>query len=491
MAQTVFEKSQQGQHAYSIPKDHPDFQKFLPEKALGRQGELGLPEISEIDLTRHFCELASRNVGIDNIFYPLGSCTMKLNPRVNEWCASLPGFSRTHPLAPEEDVQGNLHVIFDLIYILCRISGMHAGSLLPCAGAQGEYAGIKIIAAYHKKRGDEKRTEILIPDNAHGTNPATAAMAGFTTISIRSNKSGDMDIGHLKEMISERTAGLMLTNPNTLGLFSPKISEITDIVHKHGGLLYYDGANLNAILNIVRPGDMGFDVMHINLHKTFSTPHGGGGPGSGPVLCKHELKEFLPVPRIEKGNEGYKIIWNASESIGKICSFHGNFGIYLRAYLYAKLHGDYGLRRIAENAVLSANYLKKCLAKYFTVPYPQPCMHEFVLQADNYINEEVRALDIAKRMLDYGVHAPTIYFPLIVKECMLIEPTEGESKMTLDRFVTIMAKIVDEIKNNSSLVKQAPHTTCVGRLDETLAAKQPILKHKVMNLQGHQLKEKC
>lgn len=477
MSKTVFEISQSGQHAYSLPKDTPEFIKFQPAQELLRRDELGLPEISEIDLTRHFCELASRNIGIDNQFYPLGSCTMKLNPRVNEWCATLPGFTRTHPLAPEETVQGNLQIIFELIQLLCRVCGMSAGSLLPCAGAQGEYTGIKMIAEYHRSRGDTLRKEILIPDNAHGTNPATAAMAGFTTVSVRTDSTGDLDIEHLKEMVSEKTAGLMLTNPSTLGLFSLKIVEIASIVHEYGGLLYYDGANLNAILNVVRPGDMGFDVMHINLHKTFSTPHGGGGPGSGPVLCNDKLKKFLPVPRVEKQNGIFQIIGNDKESIGRICSFHGNFGIYLRAYLYAMLHGHYGLRRIAENAVLNANYLKLKLGNYFTVPYPQYCMHEFVLQADNYLDQGVRALDIAKRMLDYGVHPPTVYFPLIVKECLLIEPTESESKASLDKFVEIVSKIIKEVQQDPEMIKKAPYDKPVSRLNEILAAKRPILKH--------------
>lgn len=485
MSKTAFEKSQPGQHAYSLPKEDPVFSSFHPKPELMRKDDLGLPEMSEIDLTRHFCELASRNIGIDNTFYPLGSCTMKLNPRINEWCAALPSFTRTHPLAPEDTVQGNLQIIAELIEILCRVSGMSAGSLLPCAGAQGEYTGIKMIATYHQNRGDIKRTELLIPDNAHGTNPATATMAGFTTVSIRSDSTGNLDIDHLKEMVSERTAGLMLTNPNTLGLFSPNILEIASVVHQHGGLLYYDGANLNAILNVVRPGEMGFDVMHINLHKTFSTPHGGGGPGCGPVLCNDTLKHLLPIPRIEKQNDAYHIVAEDPASIGHICSFHGNFGIYLRAYLYAKLHGQYGLRRIAESAVLNANYLKQKLSPYFTVPFPQYCMHEFVLQADNYLDQNVRALDIAKRLLDYGVHAPTIYFPLIIKECLLIEPTESESKATLDNFAEIMATIVDEILENAEMVKQAPYTTPVLRLDEVLAAKKPILKHTIAPIEAN------
>lgn len=478
MAKTIFEKSQKKQHAYSLPKQSGEFDDFHPPASYLRQTEIPLPEVSEIDLTRHFSDLAKRNMGIDTNFYPLGSCTMKLNPRVNEWCANLPGFTRTHPLAPDESIQGNLQVIDELIEILCRVCGMTAGSLVPNAGAQGELTGVQMIAAYHREHKDEQRTELLIPDNAHGTNPATATMGGFKTIPIRTNAHGDLDIDHLRELVSPRTAGLMLTNPNTLGLFSNVILEIADIVHRAGGFLYYDGANLNSILNIVRPGEMGFDVMHINLHKTFSTPHGGGGPGSGPVLCNNKLKPFLPVPRVEKRHSHFEVCWQDSRSIGQVASFHGNFGIYLRAYLYAKLHGDYGMRRIAENAVLNANYLKIKLQPYFTIPFSQICMHEFVVQVDRYLDKGIRALDVAKRLLDYGVHAPTVYFPLIIKECMLIEPTESESKGTLDHFVEIIQKIVQEIQETPELVKQAPHQQSVSRLDEVRAAKHPILKHE-------------
>lgn len=473
---TIFEKSQKGQRSYSLPKEDPEFLSIHPPEALLRKKPLSLPEISEIDLTRHFSQLAQRNMGIDTNFYPLGSCTMKLNPRVNEWCAGLPGFQRTHPLAPAESVQGNLFVIRELLQLLMQVSGMSAGSLVPCAGAHGEYVGVKMIAAYHQQRGDLKRDEILIPDNAHGTNPATASMAGFKTISIRTDSVGDLDLEDLQAHLSDRTAGLMMTNPNTLGLFSPKILEIAKQVHASGGLLYYDGANLNAILNIARPGDMGFDVMHINLHKTFSTPHGGGGPGAGPVLCNDKLKEFLPVPRVETGDEGDFIVWQDPMSIGQIASFHGNFGIYLRAYLYSKLHGHSGLRRIAEIAVLNANYLKARLAPLLTVPYPQHCMHEFVVQADKYLDRDIRALDIAKRLLDYGFHAPTVYFPLIVKECLLIEPTESESKNTLDDFVSAIEAINQEIERDPALVAASPYTKAVRRLDEVRAAKSPILK---------------
>lgn len=481
MSKTAFEKTQKGQHAYSMPRESSEWQHYMPPQQLLRKTSIGLPEISEIDLTRHFSKLAQRNMGIDTNFYPLGSCTMKLNPRVNEWSANLPGFARTHPLAPDESVQGNLQIIWELIENLCKLSGMIAGTLLPNAGAQGEYVGIRLISAYHQKRGDFNRDEILIPDNAHGTNPATAAIAGFKTVPIKTNETGDMDLADLQKLVSERTAGLMLTNPNTLGLFSPVILEISKIIHKSGGLLYYDGANLNPILNIARPGDMGFDVMHVNLHKTFSTPHGGGGPGSGPVLCNDRLKEFLPLPRIENIKGKFHVVWKDKGSIGNVASFHGNFGIYLRAYLYFKLHGYFGLRRIGEQSVLNANYLKHCLSKLFTVPFKQPCMHEFVIQADNYLDRGVKAYDIAKRLLDYGIHAPTVYFPLIIKECMLIEPTESESKATLDNFIAVMEKIVKEIKESPELVLKAPHTQPVSRLDEVRAAKQPILKHTLVS----------
>lgn len=477
---SVFEKSQKGQRAYSLPSEPAEFSQYQPPAQFLRTSPVPLPEISEIDLTRHFSQLAHRNMGIDTNFYPLGSCTMKLNPRVNELCANMPSFVRSHPLAPVQTVQGHLQLIYDLIQKLCNLCGMAAGSLLTNAGAQGEFVGIRLISAYHEHRGDTARTEILIPDSAHGTNPATSTLAGFQTVSIKTDDQGDIDLDSLKKAVSSRTAGLMLTNPNTLGLFSSKIKEITDIVHKSGGLLFYDGANLNAILNIARPGDMGFDVMHLNLHKTFSTPHGGGGPGSGPVLCNEKLKPFLPVPRVEKTDSGeYNVIWKDSQSIGYISSYHGNFSIYLRAYLYACLLGNSGLRKVGEQSVLNANYLKKCLESLFTVPFSQPCMHEFVIQADNYLDKGIRALDIAKRLLDYDIHAPTIYFPLIIKECMLVEPTECESLDTLNRFVEVVQKIIEEIKTNPEIVRTAPHSMPVTRLDEVRAAKKPILKHSL------------
>jgi len=470
---TLFEQSQKGQKSYSLPKIDPAFLSFEPKKELLRKEPPPLPEVCYTDLTRHFARLARRNVGIDNIFYPLGSCTMKLNPRINEQCARLPSFVRTHPFAPSVSVQGNLEVIEELIRYLCEICGMEAGTLNPNAGAQGEFVGVKMMAAYHKSRGDGQRIELLIPDNAHGTNPASAGMAGFKIVPIRTNSEGDIDLEELKKKVGDQTAGLMLTNPNTLGLFSTVIAEAAQIVHSAGGLLYYDGANLNPILNVVRPGEMGFDVMHVNLHKTFSTPHGGGGPGSGPVLCNKKLSAFLPTPIVSGGN----VYWQSEHSIGQISSFFGNFSVYLRAYLYIRIHGHYGLRRIAEHAVLNANYLKVRLSKYLKVPFERACMHEFVVQADSM--EGVRAVDIAKRLLDYGFHSPTTYFPLIVKECLLIEPTETESKLTLDGFVEAIISILEEAKQDVKILKNAPHTMCVGRLDEVKAVKDLVLSIKI------------
>jgi glycine dehydrogenase subunit 2 len=471
---TIFEKSQNGQKAWSLPKGSKEFEMFQPKRQ--RKEKIALPEVSELDLTRHFSELARNNRGIDTHFYPLGSCTMKLNPRVNEWCASLPQFTRCHPLAPPQMVQGCLQVTFETIAHLVQLSGMDGGTLASNAGAQGELIGIQMIADYHRKRQDFARKEMIVPDSAHGTNPATATMCGFKSISIRTNSNGDMDLEELKRALSSKTAGLMLTNPNTLGLFSPVITQIAEVVHQSGALLYYDGANLNPMLNVCRPGQMGFDVMHINLHKTFSTPHGGGGPGSGPVVCSKKLFPFLPVPQVIKNGETFDVVWDKEDSIGQAVTFFGNFSIYLRAWLYMKLHGNFGLRKVAEQATLNANYLKSQLQTLFKSPFSQSCMHEFVLQADRFLDRGVRALDIAKRLLDYGVYSPTIYFPLIIKECMLIEPTETESKATLDRFIEIFQTIVQEASENPELLKSAPHTTPVGRLDEVRAAKHPKLR---------------
>ena len=489
----IFEKSQKGQKAYSLPREDSIFSSFQPPLDCIREDLVLFPEMSELDLLLHFSQLAQKNMCIDTHFYPLGSCTMKLNPKINEWAAQLSAFQDSHPLAPDDFVQGNLQIMEELLEKLCKIAGMDAGSLAPNAGAQGEFVGMKMIARYHQAHefdGGVKREEVLIPDNAHGTNPATATMLGFKIIVVETAPDGDIDMGDLKSKVSDKTAALMLTNPNTLGLFSSKILEITSIIHSYGALLYYDGANLNAILNIVRPGDMGFDVMHINLHKTFSTPHGGGGPGSGPVLCKKILEPYLPFPRVFKGESGYQTLWKEKrkeKEEGKeggkslenktflIASFLGNFSICLRAYLYIYLLGNYGLRRTSEVAVLNANYLKTRLATYLNVPYPQHCMHEFIIQLDEFLDKGVKAWDVAKRLLDYGVHAPTTYFPLMIKECFLVEPTETESKKTLDDFVEILKKILKEIKNEPSLLTKTPFNMSTYHLDELYAAKNPVL----------------
>jgi glycine dehydrogenase subunit 2 len=470
---TIFEKSQEKQRAYSLPKDNAAWQNYFPPTSLLRKTPLNLPEVSELDLTRHFVGLSHRNVGIDNLFYPLGSCTMKFNPRINEWCASLPIFAKIHPLAPDELVQGTLRIIFELLSFLCPLTGMQAGSLAPNAGAQGELVGIQMIAAYHRQQGNVHKNEYLIPDSAHGTNPASVRMAGFKVKTIASDKSGDIDLEDLKKNLSASTAGLLLTNPNTLGLFSAKVLQITNLVHQAGGLLYYDGANLNPIMTIAKPGEMGFDVMHLNLHKTFSTPHGGGGPGSGPVLSNEKLAPFLPTPYVVENNGKFQRIWESPSSIGRIATFQGNFGIYLRALCYLKCNGWFGLRKAAENAVLNANYVKARLRDVLHIPFENHCMHEFVAQADRLNAREVRALDIAKRLLDYGFYAPTIYFPLILKEVMLIEPTETESKKTLDAFIDALKKIVEEANSDPKKLLEAPHTLPVKRLDEAMAARKP------------------
>lgn len=451
MELSIFKKSQKGQKAYSLQKSDPSFDSFRPPEHLTRKNAPDLPEVSELDLMRHFSKLSQRNFGIDVNFYPLGSCTMKYNPRINEKAASLHPFAASHPLAPKELVEGNRLLMEDLLQKLCALCGMDGGTLAPNAGAQGEFAGLHMILGYLRSKGEE-RDEVLIPDSAHGTNPATSAMAGMKTVTLKTGPDGDIDLEELKSKLSSRTAALMLTNPSTLGLFSEKIVEIQKLVHGKGALLYYDGANLNALMGVVMPGAMGFDVMHLNLHKTFSTPHGGGGPGAGPVLCKKHLIPFIP----------------------KTATFHGNFTILVRAYLYFILHGFYGLRRVSEMAILNANYLKHHIGKLLKVPYDKPCMHEFVVQADRFA-PQVTALDLAKRLIDFGIHPPTIYFPQIVKECMLIEPTESESKATLDRFIDVMRVICEEAERDPGALKEAPFTTEVSRLDEAAAARNPRL----------------
>ena len=472
----IFEMSRPGRVAYSLPEsDVPDVDD-LPAELL-REEPAELPEVSELDLMRHYTELSRRNHGVDNGFYPLGSCTMKYNPKVHEDVARYPGFAQIHPYQPEETIQGALQLLYELQNDLAEITGMDAVTLQSAAGAQGEWTGLMMIRAYHESRGETGRNKVIVPDSAHGTNPASAAVAGFQTITIPSNEKGLVDVEELKKVLGEDTAALMLTNPNTLGLFEEQIQEIADVVHEAGGLLYYDGANANAILGIARPGDMGFDVVHLNSHKTFTTPHGGGGPGAGPVGVRKELIPFLPTPVVAKDDEGnYYLDENFPHSIGRIKGFYGNFGILVRAYAYIRTMGPDGLRRVSEDAVLNANYLMRRLEPYFDLPYSQHCKHEFVLSGKRQKKSGVRTLDMAKRLLDFGMHPPTIYFPLIVDECLMIEPTETESKETLDAFVDAMIQIAKEAEENPEIVQEAPHHTVLKRLDEVQAARKPVVR---------------
>jgi glycine dehydrogenase subunit 2 len=442
---------------------------------------LPLPELSEVDVVRHFTRLSKLNYCIDEGIYPLGSCTMKYNPKINEEVARLPGFAGLHPLQPIETVQGALMLMYDLQQWLKEIGGFAGVTLQPAAGAQGELTGVLIIRAYHESRRDSKRTKILIPDSAHGTNPATSAMSGLEVVQLPSDARGNVDLEALKGHCDETLAGLMLTNPNTLGLFDENVLEVTRLVHEAGGLVYGDGANMNALLGIVRPGDLGIDVLHYNLHKTFSTPHGGGGPGSGPVGVAQRLVDFLPGPLVdvlEEGDEETPPLYGyvtPAKSIGRVKSFQGQFGMMVRAYTYIRMHGPEGLRAISEHAVLNANYLLALLKDIYHLPYDRVCMHEFVLEGMWDEVPEVHALDIAKRMMDYGLHPPTNYFPLIVHEALMIEPTETESKQTLDKFAEILVKIAEEAHTQPELLKNAPHITPVGRLDEVKAAKELVL----------------
>lgn len=474
----IFEISRQGRVGSSLPEcdvEKLDLNQKLP-KHLIRETPAELPEVSELQLVRHYTALSNKNHGIDNGFYPLGSCTMKYNPKINEDVARLEGFSRIHPYQPTETVQGALEVLYELQEELAVITGMDAVTLQPSAGAQGEWTGLMMVKAYHKQKG-EVRTKVLVPDSAHGTNPASASVAGYETITIPSNEHGLVDLEELKKHLDDNTAALMLTNPNTLGLFEKEIVEIAHVVHEAGGLLYYDGANANAILGKTTPGTMGFDIVHLNLHKTFTTPHGGGGPGAGPVGVKEKLIPFLPVPRVVKEEDQYTLDYNQPQSIGRVKGYYGNFGILLRAYTYIRTMGPEGLRQVSEGAVLHANYLRKKLEPYFEAPYSQICKHEFVLSGSRQKKLGVRTLDIAKRLLDFGYHPPTIYFPLNVEECLMIEPTETESKETMDAFAEVMIQIAKEVEENPGIVLEAPHTTVIGRLDEVQAARQPILRY--------------
>lgn len=474
----IFEVSKEGRKAYSLPAcDVPELkiEDAIPENLI-RQQELNLPEVSEVDVIRHFTLLSNKNFGVDTGFYPLGSCTMKYNPKINEDMAANPHFTGVHPYQPEGTVQGCLELMYELGEMLAEISGMDQVSLQPAAGAHGELSGLMIMKSYHESRGDFGRNKIIVPDSAHGTNPASASVAGFEIVEIQSDINGAVDMESLKAVLGNDIAGLMLTNPSTLGMFETNISEIAKLVHEAGGLLYYDGANMNAIMGVTRPGDMGFDIVHLNLHKTFTTPHGGGGPGSGPIGVKKELISYLPVPAIEKVQGKFTLNYDKPQSIGRIKSFYGNFGILVRAYTYIKTMGAEGLKKVSEMAVLNANYLKEKLKEHYYLPIDKICKHEFVLGGLDKEKQVVTTLDLAKRLLDYGYHPPTIYFPLIVDSAIMVEPTETESLETLDAFIEAMIKISKEAKENPELLKSAPHNTPVRRVDEVRAARTPILK---------------
>ncbi len=472
----IFEKGAAGRRGVQVcESDVPNSINLKP--SLLRDQPAQLPEVSELEAVRHFTRLSRRNFGVDTHFYPLGSCTMKYNPKVTERIAGYPGFCHAHPLLPQLRMggiltQGALQVLYEMDQMLCEITGMAGFTTHPLAGAHGELGGMMITAAYHRQKGNTKKKVVLIPDSAHGTNPASAAIAGYAVKTIPSDKNGLMDIEALKAALNDEVAGLMLTCPNTLGLFNPRISEICELIHSVDGLCYYDGANLNAIVGIVRPGDIGFDIVHLNLHKTFATPHGGGGPGAGPLGVVDKLVDFLPVSIVVRREDGtYALEYDRPDSIGYLAPFYGNFGIILRAYVYILMQGREGLERISQNAVLNANYIKQRLKDHYDIPYPQPCKHECVISASCQTENGVHAMDIAKALIDRDFHPPTMYFPAIVKEAMMIEPTETESMETLDAFIDAMIEIAEIAKNEPEQVKAAPVTTPVGRLDEVAAAR--------------------
>jgi glycine dehydrogenase subunit 2 len=476
----IFEISKPGRKGYTLPKiDVPpkNIDEILPKK-FQRSKPVELPEVSENEVVRHYVGLSTKNFHIDKGFYPLGSCTMKYNPKVNELTASLPGFAGSHPNQPQECSQGSLKVMYMLTNALKELTGMAGVTLQPSAGAQGELTAMLLFKKYHEVKSNSSKTKILVPDSAHGTNPASAAIAGFQIVSINSNSNGTVDIDDLKAKTDDKVAGMMLTNPNTLGIFESNIVIIAKIIHDAGGLLYMDGANFNALMGVARPGDMGFDAVHINLHKTFSTPHGGGGPGAGPVAVNEKLLPYLPLPTIELKDGKYSLNYNLPDSIGRIHSFYGNFGVLVRALTYILSNGSDGLADVSKNAIINANYLLSLLKGEFDLGFKDQPLHEFVLSGDRQKNYGVTVLNIAKRLLDYGFHAPTIYFPHIVHEAIMIEPTETETKEMLDSFAETLIKISNEAKENPQLVIDAPHTTPIKRLDDALASRQVNVNYK-------------
>ncbi|MBI5194572.1 MAG: aminomethyl-transferring glycine dehydrogenase subunit GcvPB [Nitrospirae bacterium] len=473
----IFETGAPGRRSYSLPAlDVPDneLSSLIPADLIKKE-DVNLPEVSEVELIRHFTRLSQMNFGLDLGFYPLGSCTMKYNPKLNEETAKMPGFLHSHPLQPEHLSQGSLKLMYELEVCLKEISGMNRVSLQPAAGAHGEMSGMLVIRSYHESNGSPRK-RVIIPDSAHGTNPASAALAGYDVTVIKSTREGLVDINELKKVLDSDCAAVMITNPNTLGLFEKDIVEISRLIHEAGALLYMDGANLNALLGITRPGDMGFDVVHINLHKTFSTPHGGGGPGAGPIGVVEKLAPFIPVPTVEKDGDRYYFDYNRPQSIGSIHGFYSNFGVLVKAYTYIKKMGAACIHDISRNAIINANYIKKRLEGYYTLPIAGQSMHECVFSSKLQKEKGVHAWDISKRIQDFGFHPPTVNFPLVVEEAIMIEPTETESKETLDKFCDVMITIAKEVETTPDIVKNAPHTMIVKRLDEAQAVKKPVLR---------------
>ena len=475
----IFELSREGRRGYSLPENsHSEYTlDALPEWARRTDTPM-LPEVSEFDVVRHFTNLSNKNFGLDTGFYPLGSCTMKYNPKINEEMASLPGFTGLHPLQPAASVQGALQLYYNLGVSLAHLTGLSEFTINPFAGAHGELTGLMIMRQYHLKRGDTRRTKVIVPDSAHGTNPASAAVCGLEIVEVKSTARGTIDVADLRPLLDDTIAGIMMTNPNTLGLFESEIPEIARLVHECGGLLYYDGANLNPMLGRCRPGDMGFDIMHINLHKTFSTPHGGGGPGAGPVGVREGLNAYLPGPHVHRNDDGTFAVDFGEDSIGSVSGFLGNFGVMVRAYTYILSLGRENVKNVGPMATLNANYIKEQLKDCYELPIEGVCKHEFVFDGLKDKSTGVTTLDVAKRLLDYGYHAPTIYFPLLFHQAIMIEPTETESKETLDDFIAIMRKVAEEAISDPEMVKSAPHTTPVRRLDENTAARKPILTYR-------------
>jgi glycine dehydrogenase subunit 2 len=477
--QLLFELSTEGKKGVTLPDidvAEKALEELIPPKYI-RSTPLRLPELSEPEIVRHFVNLSVMNHHVDKGIYPLGSCTMKYNPKINEDLARLEGFANVHPLQPEDTVQGAMRLMHELACYLCEISGLKAVCLQPSAGAHGELTGLMMIRAYHDDHGSA-RNKVLIPDSAHGTNPASVTISGFRSQQIKSNAQGLVDIEDLRTALDEDVAALMLTNPNTLGLFESEVDKIIRLVHDVGALVYMDGANLNALLGIVRPGDLGFDVVHFNLHKTFSTPHGGGGPGAGPVGVSEQLMDFLPVPFVLKKGDTYTLEYCRAHSIGKVSSFYGNFGVMVKAYVFIRMLGAMGLRKVSENAIINANYLLSLVREYFDLAYDATPMHEFVLSGNRQAKQGVKTLDMAKRLLDFGVHAPTVYFPLIVHEALMVEPTESESKLSLENFADILIQIAKEVHESPAIVKDAPTKTPVSRLDEVRAAREMNIRYE-------------